>query len=89
MKSRKPKNPLRFSKAVVITMLLSCLLFTGGMIAVFCVKGAVPDTLITEFFAFFGIEGGALGVIKVAETVQEIFNKKEKKPDQASEEDNG
>lgn len=72
-------------------MLLTVFFFTVGMIVVFCFKDAVPDTLISEFFAFFGVEGGALGVIKVAETIQETFTiKKEekKKEDVENERDN-
>lgn len=37
------------------------------MIAVFCVKGAVPDALIAAFFAFASGEAGILGLIKHSE----------------------
>lgn len=74
---------LRFSKIVVILMLASVFAFTVGMILIFIFKDSVPDTLITEFFGFFKIEGGITGIIKIAETIIEtimnIFNKKKGK----------
>jgi hypothetical protein len=41
------------------------------MIVTFWRFQAVPDMLIEPFFGFFGIEGGALGIIKVSEVVAE------------------
>ena len=41
------------------------------MIVTFWKFGAIPDALIEPFFGFFGIEGGALGIIKVSEAVAE------------------
>lgn len=80
---------LKFSKKVVITLLVSVAIFTMTMIVVFVATGSVPDTLIAEFFGFFKAEGGILGIIKAVETIAEIFsglfNKKEKKQDEQSE----
>ena len=59
---------MRFSKKVVVFMFTTIFIFTGVMIWAYLQTGGVPDTLIDRFFAFFGLEGGALGVIKVAET---------------------
>ena len=57
-------------------MFATMILFTVTMIVTYWVKGGVPDSLIEPFFAFFGIEGGALGIIKVAETVAEKIEPK-------------
>ena len=80
--AKKVKEPddaklrLRFSKKVIILMFATMILFTVTMIVTYWVKGGVPDILIEPFFAFFGIEGGALGIIKVAETVAEKIEPK-------------
>jgi hypothetical protein len=54
------------------------IMFTTTMIATFWKFQAVPDALIEPFFAFFGIEGGALGVIKVSEVIAEKWDIKKK-----------
>ena len=76
MASRKTK--LKFSKKIIIFMFATMILFTSTMIITFWKFQSVPDALIEPFFAFFGIEGGALGVIKVSETVAEKFEIKKK-----------
>ncbi|MGN1121562.1 MAG: hypothetical protein ACI4RV_04270 [Eubacteriales bacterium] len=67
---------MRFSKKVIIVMFLSVFAFVTVMILTYWFKGGVPDTLVDRFFAFFGIEGGALGIIKVAETWAESVGKR-------------
>lgn len=74
--AKKTKEPMRFSKKVIIVMFATMILFTVTMIVTFWKYQAVPDSLIEPFFAFFGIEGGSLGIIKVAETVADKFEKK-------------
>lgn len=74
--TKKTKEPMRFSKKVIILMFATMILFTVTMIVTFWKYQAVPDSLIEPFFAFFGIEGGSLGIIKVAETVADKFEKK-------------
>ena len=74
--TKKTKGPMRFSKKVIILMFATMILFTVTMIVTYWCKGGVPDSLIEPFFAFFGIEGGSLGIIKVAETVADKFEKK-------------
>ena len=74
--AKKVKEPMRFSKKVIILMFATMILFTVTMIVTFWKYQAVPDSLIEPFFAFFGIEGGSLGIIKVAETVADKFEKK-------------
>ena len=74
--AKKVKEPMRFSKKVIILMFATMILFTVTMIVTFWKYQAVPDSLIEPFFAFFGIEGASLGIIKVAETVADKFEKK-------------
>jgi len=81
---RKPKiykridssvKKVRFSKRIIIVMFVSMGLFTVTMTVIYILTGGVPDTLITEFFGFFGFEGSALGIIKVAETISKNITK--------------
>lgn len=65
------KSKMRFSKKIIILMFATMILFTVTMIVTFWRYQAVPDALIEPFFSFFGIEGGALGIIKVSEVVAE------------------
>ena len=58
---------MRFSKKIVITMFVTVFAFVVTMILTYWFKGGVPDSLIEQFFGFFGIEGGALAIIKVGE----------------------
>lgn len=74
--SVKKREPMRFSKKIIILMFITMITFTVTMIVTYWFKDGVPDSLIEPFFAFFGIEGGALGIIKVAETVADKFEKK-------------
>ncbi len=74
--AKKKKDKMKFSKKIIILMFASMLIFTITMILTYWFCGGVPDSLIDPFFAFFGLEGGALGVIKVSETITEKFEKK-------------
>lgn len=69
---------MKFSKKVVILMFITMILFTITMIGTFWRFQTVPDALIEPFFGFFGIEGGALGVIKVSEVIAEKWESKKK-----------
>lgn len=62
------KKKIKYSKVVVTSLLLTVLLFTIVMTVIFCVKGAVPDSLVTAFFVFAGGEAGILGLIKHGDT---------------------
>lgn len=77
----KGKDPVKFSKIVVASVLISVIVFTVTMIAVFLRMGMVPDTLIASFFAFAGGEAGVLGLIKHGETK---YNASDKSADQDS-----
>lgn len=71
---------MRFSKKIIVTMFVTVFVFVAVMIVTFWRVGSVPDTLIEQFFAFFGVEGGALAIIKVGETLAEMNqSKKENK----------
>lgn len=72
---------MKFSKKCTALMLLSVLIFTIIMIIVFCAKDAVPDELIIAFFAFWGIEGGAMAWIKNTDTKNQRKKKKSKETD--------
>ena len=60
----------RYSKVIVCYSIIIVTLFiVAGLILAAC--GAfVPDALIYGTFAYFGVEGGILGVIKVTESKQ-------------------
>ena len=73
---------MKFSKACTALMLLSVLIFTIVMIIVFCAKDAVPDELIIAFFAFWGVEGGAMAWIKNTDTKHQKKKSKPKEKDQ-------
>ena len=45
---------MRFSKKIVITMFITVFLFVVTMILTYWFKGGVPDSLIEQFFGFFG-----------------------------------
>lgn len=61
---RARRNPAKFSKAVVSSVLAAVALFTVAMIFLYALYGGVPDTLIVSFFGFAGGEAGVLGLIK-------------------------
>lgn len=65
MKRKKSrKNPAKFSKIIVASVLAAVALFTAAMIFLYARCGGVPDTLIVSFFSFAGGEAGVLGLIK-------------------------
>ena len=61
---RARRNPAKFSKIVVASVLAAVALFTVAMIFLYALYGGVPDTLIVSFFSFAGGEAGVLGLIK-------------------------
>lgn len=72
------KSKMKFSKKIIILMFATMILFTVTMVVTFWQFQSIPDALIDPFFGFFGIEGGALGIIKVSEVVAEKFEIKKK-----------
>lgn len=65
------KSKMKFSKKIIILMFATMIIFTITMIVTFWRFQSIPDALIDPFFGFFGIEGGALGIIKVSEVIAE------------------
>lgn len=61
---RARRNPAKFSKLVIASVLAAVALFTVAMICLYALYGGVPDTLIVSFFGFAGGEAGVLGLIK-------------------------
>ncbi len=61
---RARRNPAKFSKIVVASVLAAVALFTVAMICLYALYGGVPDTLIVSFYGFAGGEAGVLGLIK-------------------------
>ena len=78
MSKNSKKEKMKFSKKVIILMFATMILFTVTMIVTFWKFQSVPDALIEPFFAFFGVEGGALGIIKVSETIAKKIEIKER-----------
>lgn len=60
---RKPLNKIDKMLALVGILVVA---FIVAMIAVFCVHGAVPDSLVVGVFGLAGGECGILGIIKSA-----------------------
>jgi len=67
---------LRFSKKVIIFSFVSVVLFTAAMTVIIACGGGDPNVLITEFFSYFKIEGGILGLLKFVETIIDLLDKK-------------
>ena len=72
------KSKMKFSKKIIILMFATMILFTITMIVTFWRFQAIPDALIDPFCGFFKLEGGALGIIKVAEVIVEKWELKKK-----------
>ena len=47
------------------------ILFTIVNLIIFCVKGCIPDTLVTSFFMCFGAENGFMALIIIAKKIVE------------------
>ena len=73
------KAKMKFSKKIIILMFITMIAFTVTMTVTFWRYQSVPDALIEPFFSFFGIEGGALGIIKVSEVISEKIELKGRK----------
>lgn len=60
------KKKIGTMNLILIIIGILTLIFTVTMIWIFIVQGAVPDTLITCFFAFVSGEAGIMGWIKTS-----------------------
>ena len=56
---------MTFSKKAVIFVFVQVVLFTAVCLVFSWYEKQVSDALIAAFFAWFGLEGGALAMIKV------------------------
>lgn len=72
------KSKMKFSKKIIVLMFATMIIFTITMIVTFWRFQSIPDALVDPFFGFFGIEGGALGIIKVSEVIAEKLEIKKK-----------
>lgn len=66
---------------ILVIVGVALLLFTVAMIVMFCIFGAIPDTLCTCVFAALGGECGVMGWIKTAKEK----NRDKKESDDADE----
>lgn len=76
------KKKIGTMNIILVIIGIVTFIFTAAMIWIFIVCGAVPDTLITCFYAFVGGECGIMGWIQNAK-------KKYKKSDDTDEEAKG
>ena len=57
------------SKRVLVSLGLAALAFITAMIVIFCLKGAVPDTLIQYTLGAGGVEALLLAGIKISKVL--------------------
>lgn len=69
MKGRRERNRMKTSDLVLLVMGLFALAFIVAMTVIFCVKGAVPDTLIQYTLGAGGVEALLLAGIKVSKVL--------------------
>lgn len=69
---------MKTSNKVLLILGIFMLAFIICMIVIFCVKGAVPDTLIQMVLGAGGIESLALAGIKVSKVINGKEDKAEK-----------
>lgn len=63
---------MKTSNRVLLALAVFLLVFITAMIVIFCVKGAVPDTLIQYTLGAGGAEALVLAAIKVSKVVAGI-----------------
>mgnify|MGYP007070216092 CR=1 FL=1 len=68
IRTRTRRRNRKYSKIAVTALLVSVGVFVIAMTAVFCIYGAVPDSLIAGVFSFAGGEAGFLCLIKHSDT---------------------
>lgn len=66
MRGKREKRPLKTSNLILALLGLFLLAFISTMTAIFCVKGAVPDTLIQYTLGAGGVEALLLAGIKIS-----------------------
>jgi len=69
VKGKRQQNRMKTSDAILLVMGLFALGFIISMTVIFCVKGAVPDTLIQYTLGAGGVEALLLAGIKVSKVI--------------------
>lgn len=82
IEEEKPKKIKAMDVALVIVLIIT-LVFTGVMIWLFIQFQAVPDTLITAFFAVVGGECGVMGWIKTSKEKKKAHNEEKNENEEA------
>ena len=66
MKGRRQQSPMKTSNLILLALGVFALGFIVAMTVIFCVKGAVPDTLIQYTMGAGGVEALLLAGIKIS-----------------------
>lgn len=66
MKRRRQQSPMKTSNLILLALGVFALGFIVAMTVIFCVKGAVPDTLIQYTLGAGGVEALLLAGIKIS-----------------------
>ena len=66
MKGRRQQSPMKTSNLILLALGVFALGFIVAMTVIFCVKGAVPDTLIQYTLGAGGVEALLLAGIKIS-----------------------
>lgn len=82
VEEKTPKEIKAMDVALVIVLIIT-LVFTGVMIWLFIQFQAVPDTLITAFFAVVGGECGVMGWIKTSKEKNKAKNEEKNENEEA------
>lgn len=69
MKGRRQQSPMKTSNLILLALGVFALGFIAAMTVIFCVKGAVPDTLIQYTLGAGGVEALLLAGIKISKVV--------------------
>jgi flagellar basal body-associated protein FliL len=75
--TKTEKQRIKFSKRLLIVMLIFLIVFTAMCLFINYKTGYEPSTLITAVFSFCSIEGGIMGFIKVFEPKESEEKKNE------------
>lgn len=77
--TKRQRQLLRFSKVVIVAVIIIVFIFTGVILYIYNNKASEPTTIITAFFAFMTGEVLALAKLKLAEIDNEKYENKNKK----------
>ena len=66
MKGRRQQSPMKTSNLILLALGVFALGFIVAMTVIFCVKGAVPDTLFQYTLGAGGVEALLLAGIKIS-----------------------